>query len=435
MRIAFFLDCFPAISETFILRQITGLLDLGHEVEIFASRRPGEGEPVQPEVQKYSLLCRTIYFEEPREACYWEMPVLPIMGNTWLPGEAKPMSNIKRIVRAAPTVICCLLKAPRLTLQALNPDAYGYQARSLSALYRLAKVISRGRGYDVLHAHFGPVGNTFRFARQLFRASLVVTFHGYDFCTWPKHHGAGAYRQLFDTADAVTVNSDYAGERVRDLGCPAEKIHRLAVGLNLDEFPFRERNLSAGEPVQLLSVGRLVEKKGLEYAIRAVVRVRKRYPHVRLEIIGEGPLRPQLEGLVRDLNLESVVVLAGARDGSYVRQRMAEAHLFLLPSVTAADGDQEGTPVSLMEAQASGLPVFSTRHSGIPEIVRDGASGFLLPERDVDGLADRLADLIGNPDQWAAMGRKGRDLVERLCDIRTLNLQLVSLYESLLSRK
>ncbi len=181
--------------------------------------------------------------------------------------------------------------------------------------------------------------------------------------------------------------------------------------------------------MRVLTVGRLVEKKGLQYSIRAVAKVLAGHPHVRYDIVGDGPLRCDLETLIRKLGVERNVTLLGARDGLDVQRRMAEAHIFMLSSVTASDGDQEGTPVSLLEAQACGLPVISSRHSGIPEIVGDGRSGHLVPEGDVDGLADRLLSLVEHPKRWAEMGRRGRRHIEEHHDIRRLNEQLVGLYE------
>src|SRR5207248_73103 len=132
--------------------------------------------------------------------------------------------------------------------------------------------------------------------------------------------------------------------------------------------------------------------------------------------------------------LQSNVFLHGAKDSEFVRQRMAAAHAFVLPSVTAEDGDQEGTPVSLMEAQASGLPVLSTRHSGIPEVVRDGETGFLLPERDVAALAEKTLFLIEHPEICLRMGARGREHVEAQFDIRKLNRDLAGLYEQTMAR-
>jgi colanic acid/amylovoran biosynthesis glycosyltransferase len=150
---------------------------------------------------------------------------------------------------------------------------------------------------------------------------------------------------------------------------------------------------------------------------------------LQYDIVGDGPLRSKLQQLIHDLNLESIVTLWGAQENSFVRRRMAEAHLFVLPSITASDGDQEGIPVSLMEAQASGLPVLSTRHSGIPELVIDGESGVLVPERDTQALTAGLSRLIAHPQDWIRMGRAGRKMVEENYNIAALVPDLVELYE------
>ncbi len=429
MHIAVFVDYFPVVSQTFVLRQITGLIDLGHEVDIYAEW-PDESGCTHPEVQEYRLLDRTTFVNPtmPAATGYWEMPIWPLTGRTWLPGADRPMWNAARAARAFPAFIRCLASAPRLTLQSLDPGQYGAHASNLSALYRLSLLRAAGRRYDVLHAHFGPVGTAFRFARALWGAPFLVSFHGYDCSRWPREAGPAAYAPLFRVADVVTVNSDFARRTLEGLGCPSEKLYRLRYGVDLDKFPFRERTITPGEPVRLLSVARLVEKKGLEYSIRAVAAVCQRGLRLRYDIVGEGPLRGHIEGLIRQLGLGAVVNLHGARAGSEVRRLMEMAHVFVLCSVTAADGDQEGTPVSLMEAQASGLPVLSTLHSGIPEVVADGCSGFLLPERDVDGAADRLTHLAEHPEAWPELGRRGRRHMEEHYEIQKANRELADLY-------
>jgi colanic acid/amylovoran biosynthesis glycosyltransferase len=178
-----------------------------------------------------------------------------------------------------------------------------------------------------------------------------------------------------------------------------------------------------------LTVGRLVEKKGVEYSIRAVAELLARGYRIQYEIIGDGPLRPYLAELIQQLGVGNQITLGGARDTEYVRRRMEESDVFLLASVTAADGDTEGAPVSLLEAQASGMPVISTRHAGIPEIVADNASGLLVPERDVQALGIALARLVDNADRWLEMGRAGRGFVERKHDLKMLNRRLVELYQ------
>jgi ATP-binding cassette subfamily B protein/subfamily B ATP-binding cassette protein MsbA len=433
LNVAMFLKEFPVVSETFILRQITDLLDRGNEVDIFAEWRE-EVSCVHPAIDLYGLRARTRYVESPRAAGYWEMPVRPLTGETWLPGAEKPLQNMQRAVRATPALARCLLAAPRQTMTVLNPAEYGYRAESLSSLYRLAAVSAAHSAYDVLHAHFGPVGDNFRFARELLRAPLVVSFHGYDYTSWPRSEGADVYKRLFATADAITVNSDYAGDRVAELGCPREKIQRLPYAVDLDAFAYRPRSREPGEPVRVLTVARLVEKKGLDDSIRAVVAAHARGLPVHYDVIGEGPERERLEALVDELGAKGFVSLHGARDAAAVGRFMAQAHVFMLASATAADGDQEGTPVSLLEAQATGLPVISTRHSGIPEIVEDGRSGFLVAEHDVPALADRLADLVERPDVCEEMGRHGRTAIEDHHDANLVARQLLEIYREAIVR-
>jgi len=158
LRIAFFAGQFPVVSETFILRQITGLLDLGHDVDIFSDARPEPGAPRHAAVAKHRLLERTTCMDMPPECAPWELPVLPLAGETWLPGASEAIPNWKRLADALPALGRCLERAPVLTEQALSEVHSGHRARSLSALYRLDRLSALPGGYDVLHAHFGRVG-------------------------------------------------------------------------------------------------------------------------------------------------------------------------------------------------------------------------------------------------------------------------------------
>jgi len=429
LRIGIFVGTFPVISETFILRQIIGLLELGHEVTIYADSKPEGASPVQPEVVKYRLLERTTYMDMPPEVAPWEMPVWPITGRTWPPGAATSIHNLRRIAQAFPKFLSCVARAPRLTIQTVKPSLYRYQARSLSVLYRLAALSARRQRYDVLHAHFGPVGNSFRFARDLFKAPLVVSFHGYDFSTMPRKEGLEMYDKLFQTADAITVNSNYTRTQVEKLGCSKSKIHKLPVGLDPNEFPFRGRAIRTGETIRLLTVARLTEIKGHEYVLRAVARLAKKHPALHYDMAGDGPLRGQLEQLARELGIQQRVTFHGACDSTTVKRLMTEAHLFVLASVNV-QGDQEGQGLALQEAQACGLPVIATDHGALAEGIVVDQSGFLIPERNAEALADRLSYLIEHPQIWPGMGRKGREFVTEHFDVRALNGRLVELFAS-----
>jgi len=343
--------------------------------------------------------------------------------------ETPPLRSGKRLVTAPARVAVCFRRAPRLALDVLNPVAYGRTAISLSALHRLYRLTQAPGRYDMLHAHFGMVGNRFRFAGALWGAPFIVSFHGSDYSVWPRIHGTGCYRRLFASADAITANSEHTRWRLVQLGCPAEKIHTVYSAWDMEAFAFAEHPRQPTDLMRVLTVGRLVEKKGIEYAIRAVALARESHPHIRYDIIGEGVLRARLERLIAALGLGEHVILHGARTSAEVRQMMAVAHAFLLPSVTAADGDEEGQGVALVEAQATGLPVLATQHGPFPEVVGDGVTGFLVPERDHRALAERLISLIEHPEIATEMGRCGRRRVEERFDSRMLDRQVMATYE------
>jgi colanic acid/amylovoran biosynthesis glycosyltransferase len=206
----------------------------------------------------------------------------------------------------------------------------------------------------------------------------------------------------------------------------------LRYGIKVADFPYAPRTMQPGETVHLLTVGRLVEKKGIEYVVRAIAKLRGQFPNLRYDVIGEGPLRAELEAVIESLGLTDVVTLHGAMPESAVRRMMHGAHIFLLCSVTARDGDEEGTPVALMEAQSCGLPVISTWHSGIPEIVAHGETGFLCQPRDANEIAERLTYLLASPDIWVRMGQKGHERARTEYNTLSLTKDLEGLYQDLL---
>jgi colanic acid/amylovoran biosynthesis glycosyltransferase len=426
LRIAMFVGAFPVPSETFILRQIVGLLDLGHDVDLYADTC-GDVAGSHPEVERYRLLERTTFMDLPPECAPWELPAWPEDGETWLPGASRPIPNRERLSRAETIKARCLERTPVLTEQVLSEAHYGYRARSLSALHRLDRLSALDRRYDVLHAHFGPVGECFRFARQLWKAPLVISFHGYDFSTVPRREGRDCYARLFGDADLITVNSDYTRAEVQKLGCPETKLCKLPVGFDPGAFEFKER--WAAGPIRLLTVARLVEIKGHEFCLRAIAEARRRHPELCYDIVGDGPQRKKLEALTDELKLRDIVTFHGTQLGPALKPLLDAAHLFALCSVSV-EGDREGQGLALLEAQACGLPVIATRHGALPEGMVDGQSGWLVPERDVSALAGRIGFALDHADEWPAMGRAGRRFVEERFDIRELNRQLVSHYEA-----
>jgi colanic acid/amylovoran biosynthesis glycosyltransferase len=151
---------------------------------------------------------------------------------------------------------------------------------------------------------------------------------------------------------------------------------------------------------------------------------------VQFEVFGDGPLRGSLEALISELDLCDRVTLHGFATQPEVIRAIQRSHIFILPSVTASDGDEEGTPTAIIEAMASGLPVVSTQHSGIPEQVEDGVSGFLVPERDASALANALKELLQKPAGWSTMVSAARRRAEHSFDSRALARDLLTLYRS-----
>lgn len=406
MRIAMLTPAFPTVSETFIIHQIRALLARGHLLDIYSEFRPPANAPMHAAALNDMLIGRTTYVAPPSPRRV-----------EWIPATAVALASD-------------LAASPALTLALLNPWRFGRYALNLSGLHRLRTLRGVNRNYDVIHAHFGPIGDRYRFARRLWHAPLVVTFHGFDYCVWPREHGQHCYDCLFAVADAVTVNSDNTARRVAQLGCAPGKISKVPAAWDIEGFPLVEHCQGPGEPVRILTVARLVEIKGVEYAIRAMAQVRDRVKDraVRYDIVGEGPLRPRLEALVSQLDLGDCLMLHGAAPIEKVRAFMAAAHVFVHASVTTPEGDEEGQGVVLVEAQASGLPVIATRHGPFAEVVAPNVSGFLVPERDPTALADRIVMLIQQPELRRQMGLAGRRHVEEHFHPEAITDQLVEVY-------
>jgi colanic acid/amylovoran biosynthesis glycosyltransferase len=406
MRVAFCLNVFPSTSETFVLNQIIGLLNRGHEVDIFSQSR-NTTDHWHSDIEKNQILERTTYTE-------------------------KPCGRAIRVIKAA----CALAKASlhgRFRFwSALDGRRFGRQAFNLSLAYRAAPFLSRAP-YDVVQCHFGPAGifaQAFRDVDAL-RGPMITMFHGYDISLYVQQHGPGVYKHLFACGDLFTCPSEFVRQRLITAGCPAEKVQRFKLGTDLKRFSFKERTLDSSGTIRLVTVARLTEKKGLEYSIRAVAKLSQRFKKLEYNIIGDGDLRSELTQLIEALGVGSTVHLLGWKTQEEVQVLLDQSHVFVLASVESRNGDIEGLPMVLQEAQAMGLPVVCTRHSGIPEGILDGKSGFLVPERDVDALADRLADLISRPEAWPEMGRQGRAFVEDEYDLDKRNDALVELYRQL----
>ncbi|MCA1993395.1 MAG: glycosyltransferase, partial [Coleofasciculus sp. S288] len=291
--------------------------------------------------------------------------------------------------------------------------------------------------YDIIHCQFGIHALDGILLRDIGALSgkLITSFRGYDISWYVQFAGDRVYDQLFEVGDFFLSNCEFFKRRAVAIGCDEQKIVVHRSGIDCSRFVFTPRYPHPDSRVRVTTTGRLIEKKGIEYGIRAVAKLAKDHPNIEYNIIGDGCLREYFEQLIQELGVGEQVKLLGWKHQQEVIEILNQSHIFIAPSVTAADGNQDAPVNTLKEAMAMGLPVIATRHGGIPELVEEGISGFLVPERDADAIAEKLAYLVEHPDVWLGMGRAGRAHVEEHYDINKLNDELVEIYQQLLNSK
>lgn len=267
---------------------------------------------------------------------------------------------------------------------------------------------------DVIHVYFGHTGVhllTFLKATVL---PCVVSFHGAD--VMPRKDRPGYIEKLSELLQVIPIvlaRSESLATRLKKLGCPGEKIRINRTGIPLDYFSLVDRSSRNHTPVRFIQACRLIEKKGLGTTIAAFAIARKRLPGSQLVIAGDGPLRAELAQLVAQLGMAPYVQFVGFLNQETLREWYINSDIFVHPSEMTAASDQEGIPNSLLEAMATGLPVLSTLHGGIPEAVVDGVSGWLVPEKDVVGLAEKMIRLGLDSAERQRMGLAAEDSVRK----------------------
>lgn len=268
----------------------------------------------------------------------------------------------------------------------------------------------RRSGCQVVFAEFGHVGVQAMEACRRYDLPLIVQFHGYEVSSrYMRERYGEAYHGLFEQSVALIANSLSMRETLIGLGAPPEKIERVPIGVDAERFVGGDPSHAA--PL-LVAVGRFTDKKAPQLTIAAFARARQRFPQARLRMVGEGELRGACYDLAVGLGVGDAITFLGEQSHQVVAREMRAARAFVQHSLVAADGDREGMPTSILEASATGLPVISTRHAGIPEVVLDGETGLLVEERDVVGMARSMERLLGDPQLAAELGQAGRARVK-----------------------
>ncbi len=265
-----------------------------------------------------------------------------------------------------------------------------------------------------IHAHHGSHANEILPVAEKYQIPLIVSIRGRDGSAEPEiiEQSMRKYESLKEYGAMFIPVCEYLADGLKKMGFPEEKIHVVYGGIELDLFPFVEHTLPKGGEIRIVAVGRLVEKKGHEALIHAFNLIHFLYPNARLHIIGEGQNKKKLAALIEQLMLNDIVILRGALTSPEIAEELKKAHIFCLASHKASSGDVEGIPNAIKEAMAIGIPIVTTEHGGIPEMMKHMETGYLTTEKDVLGLARGFLYYIENPNVWKSITRNARSVIE-----------------------
>jgi len=401
MKIGYILLQFPVVSETFIINELAELTNEGHEIYVFSLLHPKK-QFVHTEVTEYGLLERTYY----------------------LPGYIGLSLNLLRR-QAWP-----LLFSDAIEVKPAKSKLLG-SLFSAAAIDHLSRVIPHFN-LDVLHTHF--YGLTTFVAMQVSQRigiPFTSTFHAFDIFTKPN---AEVMRRHMEAAAKVITISGYNKDYLQKLtGIGANKTQVIRACPILDKFKNVQTEGESRSGLIILTVARLVEKKGVKYGILAMAELVKEYPHLCYRIIGDGPQRDELLALVKSLQLENNVKFLGQATDMTLLAELRSATMVLLPCVQTENGDQDGIPVTLMEAMCSKTPVISTNVSGIPELIEDGKQGLLVEPENTLQLANAIKALLNDAELRTRLGKAGSNKIEKEFNIRIEVHKLIEIWTAMVN--
>ncbi len=298
------------------------------------------------------------------------------------------------------------------------------------------KVLADNR-VSIMHAHFGSAGYKLIELKKRLNIPLVVTFYGWDVSYCLKNPiWLSRFKPMFEIADRLIVLCDEVRERLVKLGCLPDKIMVWNIGMELDKFSYQKRECLSKREVKLLTAARFVEKKGYPILIKAISILVKEGKKLHLTALGYGPLKNLIEKMVSESGLEGIVTLIDTSEiedfNEFYRNILPAQDIFVLPSIVATDGDDEGGPaLSLVCAQAAGLPVIATAFAGASRSIIDKQTGIFARDSDAEDLAEKLDYLIANPGIWNKLGEAGSHYARKNFSLPTQLKALERIYDSL----
>jgi glycosyltransferase involved in cell wall biosynthesis len=403
VKVAYVFGGFPYFSQTFNMEEIRSLIERGLDVLVFSMKRPAGYQSVISHSSFRKYQDAIIYCPPP-----WSLAVARSQGHYLC---ARPLLT-------AQVYLSVLFGHGRKVGTLLKTLAF------MPAAFHCARMME---DREVTHVHAGMSRYAATFAlvvSKLIGFPMSFTMHG------PKSFMGGAMQAAkIRHAKFVTTISRYNRNLLARFTDERgmEKVHVIHVGIDVGKFPFREARGDENPPRErrewrVLSVARMDRDKGLDYLIRAVASLKDRIPDISLTLVGEGPEKPALEALATSLGIEHLVRFTGPLEHDQVVREYGEADAFVLPSFW------EGIPVVIIEAMAVGVPVVATNITGIPELITDGQSGFLVPTADSEAIARSLAQLAEEPGLAREFALRGREKVEREFSIEVRAENLFSLF-------
>lgn len=410
MRIAIVVGSFPVITQSFIINQITELIDRGHDVHVFSYEK-NQGDIIHQKVKVYQLDEKTIYLN------------------------GKFIGKLTRYIYFFKFLFFNRRKINFHKIKShFNFKEHGIRALNLSN-YTKYKWILDHAPFDIIHAHFGmdaiPIAEM-RALGYFANTGFVTSFHGYDISPHLMDIYPEKYKLLFEEVDLLIANTSYTKSLLQKITDPG-KISVLPVGLNTKEFV--KRNSYRDEVCTLLFVGRLIEFKAPHIAIEIIKNlVNRGYHKIRFLIVGDGELRKQLQNSIRTYRLKTNVELLGPLPQEDIIQIMDKSDIFLFPGIYDKSGRAENQGLVLQEAQAMQLPVVISDAGGMMEGIIDGETGFVVQENNIDDFADKLEYLINNKEERVKMGERGRIHVAENYDSVVIGKKLVEKYKKMIKR-
>lgn len=400
MKVLYVVDNFPKLSETFILNEIVELIRKGVDVEILALRNPLEST-VNEDVLSNNLFDKTRYFRLP----------VPL--------------KLRFGYFVSPLFYHYMLKAF---------NSYHAQI-TFKQFVRLSYYTPHYRDIDLVHAHFASEAAIIgmQIAKVLGKP-FTFTAHAYEIFSRPAY-SKDRLKMLTDNAEKIITPSLFNKHHIiKETDCADDKIEIVRATICHEKFNNKRPQNPAENKAKIIAIGRLVEKKGFEYLIRAMKVVVKEYPSVFLNIIGEGNLKKELMELSKDLGLVGNINFLGARSNEECVQELSTSSIAVLPCIVARNGDLDVCPLTLQEAMSMEIPVVSTTIGGISELIKDGKEGLLVPEKNESALARVIIRLIDDSSLRQEMGKNGKEKILKEFNIKTQVDKLLEIWAKILDR-